>query len=94
MVPIALLAKFGRLTLISSVEVRNMIADSSKPYKLRNVYTIRSTTRSPKTTIKFRKCFSKFMIPIALLAMLSRLRLISSVEVRTMIADASKPNKL
>ena len=41
MIPIALLEKFGRETFISSVEVCNMIADSSKPNKLRNVYTIR-----------------------------------------------------
>ena len=35
MIPIALLEKFGR---ISSVEDCNMIADSSKPNKLRNVH--------------------------------------------------------
>ena len=40
MIPITLLEKFGRYTFILSVEVRNMIADSSKPNKLRNVYTI------------------------------------------------------
>ena len=44
MILITLLEKYGRLLFISSVEVRNMIADSSKPNKLRNVYTIRSTT--------------------------------------------------
>ena len=31
--------------VISSVEVCNMIADSNRPNKLRNVYTIRSTTK-------------------------------------------------
>ena len=41
MIPISLLGKFDRLglTFISSVEVRNMIADSSKPNKLRKCKT-------------------------------------------------------
>ena len=39
MIPIALLEKFGCLKIfISRVEVRDMIADSSKPNKLRNVH--------------------------------------------------------
>ena len=57
MIPIAHLEKFGRHTnspfgevwssnIISSVEVRNMIANSSKPNKLQNVYIIRSTARN------------------------------------------------
>ena len=46
------------------------------------------------STIKFRKGFSKFMIPIALLEKFGRQRFISSVEVCNMIADSSKPNKL
>ena len=44
--------------------------------------------------IKFGKCFSKFMIPIALLEKFGRSTFISSVEVHNMIADSSKPNKL
>ena len=36
MIAIAPLEKFGCLTFTSRVEVRNMIADSSEPYKVRN----------------------------------------------------------
>ena len=43
------------ITFISSVEVCNMIADSSKPNKLRNVYTIRITKRH--VTIQKRKIY-------------------------------------
>ena len=55
MIPITLFEKFGPFTFILSVEVRNMIADFSKPNKLRNVYTIRSTTRN--VTIPKRKIY-------------------------------------
>ena len=41
MISITMLEKFGRQTFISSVEVCNMIADSSKPNELRNVYVLR-----------------------------------------------------
>ena len=58
MIPIALLEKFGCKTFISRVEVRYMIADSGKPNKLRNVYTIRNTARN--VTIQKRKiCYIK-----------------------------------
>ena len=46
------------------------------------------------SAIKFRKCFSKFMIPIALLEKFGCLTFFSRVEVRNMIADSCKPNKL
>ena len=55
MIPIALLEKFSCLAFISRIEVRNMIADSSKPDKLRNVYTIRSTARN--VTFQKRKVY-------------------------------------
>ena len=42
------------------------------------------------STIKFRKCFSKFIIPIALLEKFGRSTCISSVEVHYMIADHKK----
>ena len=41
------------------------------------------------STIRFRKCFSKFMIPIALWERFGRKAFISSVEVRNIIADSS-----
>ena len=41
--------------LFRPFEVRNMIADSSKPNKLRNVYTTRSTARN--VTIQKRKVY-------------------------------------
>ena len=46
------------------------------------------------SAIKFRKCFSKLMIPTALLEKFGCLTFISLIEVRNMIADSSKPNKL
>ena len=52
------LQKFGCLTFISRVEVRNIIAASSKPNKLRNVYNIRSTARN--VTIQKRKIIINF----------------------------------
>ena len=57
---IALLEKFGCKTFISSVEVRYMIADSSKPNKLRNVYTIISTAKARNVTIKVTALLSGF----------------------------------
>ena len=48
---------------ISRVEVHNMIADSSKRNKLRNVYTLRSTARnvtSPSKNGKFAISNYKF----------------------------------
>ena len=55
MIPIALLKNSGWSTFITRVEVRNMTADSSKPNKLRNVYTIGSTARN--VTIQKRKIY-------------------------------------
>ena len=55
MIPIALMEKVGRKTFISREEVCNMIADSSKPNKLRNVYAIRSTARN--VTIQKQKVY-------------------------------------
>ena len=48
----ALLENFGCQTFISRVKVRNMIADSSNPNKLRNAYIILSTAR--KVTSQMR----------------------------------------
>ena len=42
MIPIALLEKCGCYLFILRTEVGNIIAESSKPNKLRNVYTVRS----------------------------------------------------
>ena len=55
MIPIALLEKFDCYTFISRVEVLYMIADSSKPNKLRKMYTPYEARRgtSPSTNGKF-----------------------------------------
>ena len=47
LIPKGLLEMFSCLTFISNIEARNMIADSSKPNKLSNVYSIRN--HHPKT---------------------------------------------
>ena len=46
------------------------------------------------SVIKFRKSFSEFMIPIALLEKFGCLIFITRVEVCNMIAHSSKPNKV
>ena len=93
---------------LSRTEVRKMIADSSKPNKLRNVYVTILNWKVYYIKIKviafiinfrrIKKMFSKFMIPIALLQTFGSLNIyfgiISGVEVCNMIADSSKPNKL
>ena len=59
MIQIALLEKFGCKALISRFEVRSMIADSSKPRKLGNVYTIKRTARKVSVQTAY-DMFSKY----------------------------------
>ena len=74
MIPIAMLEEFGRLTFISCVEVRNMIANSSKSIKLLIVYTIRRTARiismQTKTTTKMTMTTQMMMIMMLLILLL------------------------
>ena len=61
-------------------EVCNMMADSSKPNKLRNVYTIRSTARN--VTIQKRKIYYVKIKVIALIINLRRNKSICNRKIR------------